>query len=291
MPRPYPDPGGPSRFATTISNHWPFSNDALPLAVADRFAGVQQSSDSVGEVWWTEAVVTTIIADLLCVGITLLALALPPADAIQATLGDLNREGTCYWGQFTYADSPYFDKGMVAQVPASNFNSGKGCGTCYQVTCKNSPSCTKGSVMVRAVGLSGGFNLNFPAWDKIVKDRNVGNVEIDYRSVDCPSSRTMAVRIENNSNVYNFVVQILGAAKSGGVEKVEISNDGKQWKSMTNNGWGATWVLNPAKDVVDKGRKLSVRVTAVGGGQQVVLLDVIPSKWSAGKTYESGTNF
>ncbi|CAI6004448.1 unnamed protein product [Closterium sp. NIES-65] len=231
------------------------------------------------------------VGDLLCVGIALLALALSPADAIQATRGDLNREGTCYWGQFSYADSPYFDKGMVAQVPASNFNSGKGCGTCYQVTCKNSPSCTKGSVMVRAVGVSGIFNLNFPAWEKIVKDRNVGNVEIDYRSVDCPSSRTMAVRIENNSNVYNFVVQILGAAKSGGVEKVEISNDGKQWKSMTNNGWGATWVLNPAKDVVDKGRKLSVRVTATGGGQQVLLQDVIPSKWSSGKTYESGTNF
>ncbi|CAI5494287.1 unnamed protein product [Closterium sp. Naga37s-1] len=177
------------------------------------------------------------VGGLLCVGFVLLALALSPADAIQAALGDLNREGTCYWGQFSYADSPYFDKGMVAQ------------------------------------------------------DRNVGNVEIDYRSVDCPSSRTMAVRIENNSNVYNFVVQILGAAKSGGVEKVEISNDGKQWKSMTNNGWGATWTLNPAKDIVDKGRKVSVRVTATGGGQQVVLQDVIPSKWSSGKTYESGTNF
>ncbi|CAI5988930.1 unnamed protein product [Closterium sp. NIES-64] len=46
-----------------------------------------------------------------------------------------------------------------------------------------------------------------------------------------------------------------------------------------------------SSDVVDKGRKLSVRVTATGGGQQVVLQDVIPSKWSSGKIYESGTNF
>ncbi|CAI5501016.1 unnamed protein product, partial [Closterium sp. Naga37s-1] len=148
----------------------------------------------------------------------------------------------------------------------------------------------KGNVMVRAVG-QGGFNLNSPAWDKIVRDRAAGSVEIDYRSVDCPSSRTMAVRIENDSNAYNFVLQILGAAKSGGVEKVEISKDGRDWKSMTNNGWGATWVLNPAKDIVDAGRKVSVRVTAVGGGQQVVLQDVIPSKWSGGKIYESSTNF
>ncbi|CAI5949657.1 unnamed protein product [Closterium sp. NIES-64] len=182
------------------------------------------------------------VGSLLCAGIVLLALALTPAAAIQASRSDLDREGT------------------------------------------------KGSVMVRAVG-QGGFNLNSPAWDKIVRDRAAGSVEIDYRSVDCPSSRNMAVRIENDSNAYNFVLQILGAAKSGGVEKVEISKDGRDWKSMKNNGWGATWVLNPAKDIVDAGRKVSVRVTAVGGGQQVVLQDVIPSKWSGGKIYESSTNF
>ncbi|CAI7826035.1 unnamed protein product [Closterium sp. NIES-53] len=184
------------------------------------------------------------IGSLLCAGIVLLAVALTPADAIQASRADLDREGTCYRGQFSYSESPYFDKGLVAQVPASNFNSGKGCGTCYQVTCKNHASCRKGSVMVRVVG-EAGFNLNSPTWDKIVRDRATGSVEIDYRSVDCPSNRTMAVRIENDSNAYNFVLQILGAAKSGGVEKVEISKDGRDWKSMMNNGWGATWMLNP----------------------------------------------
>ncbi|CAI5954335.1 unnamed protein product [Closterium sp. NIES-65] len=226
---------------------------------------------------------------LLCVGIGLLALSLTPADAMYATSADLNREGTCYRGQFDYGESSDFDYGMVAQVPSGDFNSGKGCGRCYEVSCMDHPSCLEGSVLVRAVGQNGDFNLNFAAWDRIVADRAAGRVEIDYRSVDCPSNGGMKVRLVDDSNSYNFALQILGAAWSGGVENVELSNDGSQWSSMTTYRWGATWVLNPAKDVVDAGRPVSVRVT--GGGQQVVLQDVIPSGWSAGTTYESGTNF
>ncbi|CAI5974738.1 unnamed protein product [Closterium sp. NIES-65] len=226
---------------------------------------------------------------LLCVVIILLALALAPADAMYATSADLNREGTCYRGQFNYGESSDFDYGMVAQVPSGDFNSGKGCGRCYEVSCMNHPSCLEGSVLVRAVGQNGDFNLNFAAWDRIVGDRAAGRVEIDYRSVDCSSNGGVKVRLVDDSNSYNFALQILGAAGSGGVENVELSNDGSQWTSMTTYGWGATWVLNPAKDVVDAGLPVSVRVT--GSGQQVVLQDVIPSGWSAGTTYESGTNF
>ncbi|CAI5988912.1 unnamed protein product [Closterium sp. NIES-64] len=182
-----------------------------------------------------------------------------------ATSADLNREGTCYRGQFDYGESSDFDYGMVAQVPSGDFNSGKGCGRCYEVSCMNHPSCLEGSVLVRAVGQNGDFNLNFAA--------NGG----------------LKVRLVDDSNSYNFALQIIGAAGSGGVENVELSNDGSQWTSMTTYGWGATWVLNPAKDVVDAGLPVSVRVT--GGGQQVVLQDVIPSGWSAGTTYESDTNF
>ncbi|CAI5523794.1 unnamed protein product [Closterium sp. Naga37s-1] len=253
------------------------------------------------------------VCGLLCVGFVLLALVLTPADAMYATSADLNREGTCYRGQFDYGESSDFDYGMVAQVPSDDFNSGKGCGRCYEVSCMNHPSCLEGSVLVRVVGQNGDFNLNFAAWDRIVADRAAGRVEIDYRSVDCPSNGGLKVRLVDDSNSYNFALQILGAAGSGGVENVELSNDGSQWTSMTTYGWGATWVLNPhrgkgklrfwgsevafcvclfrdaAKDVVDAGRPVSVRVT--GGGQQVVLQDVIPSGWSAGTTYESGTNF
>ncbi|CAI5933078.1 unnamed protein product [Closterium sp. NIES-65] len=233
--------------------------------------------------------VSDIQAPLLCVGFVLLALVLTPADAMYATSVDLNREGTCYRGQFDYGESSDFDYGMVAQVPSGDFNSGKGCGRCYEVSCMNHPSCLEGSVLVRAVGQNGDFNLNFAAWDRIVADRAAGRVEIDYRSVDCPSNGGLKVRLVDDSNSYNFALQIIGAAGSGGVENVELSNDGSQWTSMTTYGWGATWVLNPAKDVVDAGLPVSVRVT--GGGQQVVLQDVIPSGWSAGTTYESDTNF
>ncbi|CAI5523863.1 unnamed protein product [Closterium sp. Naga37s-1] len=204
------------------------------------------------------------VGGLLCVGILLLALALNPADA-----------------------------GMVAEIPVSKFGAGKACGTCYQVTCKNSKRCNKGaSVTVRAMNNDGdGFTLNNPAWDKIVRDRS-GSVEVEYRSVDCPTNgRGMAVMIERSSGPYYFALYVLGAARNAAVGKVELSTDGNKWTGMTRGGWGARWELPSAKDVVGAGRKVSVRVTAAVTQQQVVLQDVIPSKWSAGKTYESSSNF
>ncbi|CAI5998847.1 unnamed protein product [Closterium sp. NIES-65] len=201
------------------------------------------------------------VASLLCVGIVLLAYALTPANAVQANSADLSGEGTCYRDfQGRFRDSPYF--GMVAQG---------------------------GSVKVRAIGQAGeNFNLDTPAWNKLVGGQG-GQVEVTYDPVDCSSSGGMAVRLVPDASKYNFALQIFGAARRGRVEKVEISKDGKEWKSMTNNGWGATWVLNPATGVVDAGRAVSVRVS--GSGKQVVLGGVIPSQWSAGQIYKSSKNF
>ncbi|CAI5473945.1 unnamed protein product [Closterium sp. Yama58-4] len=228
------------------------------------------------------------VASLLCVGIVLLgAFALTPADAVPATSGDLSGEGTCY-SRFEgrFRDSPYF--GMVAQVPASKFDNSKGCGTCYEVSCTGR-ACKGGSVKVRAIGQAGeNFNLDTPVWNKLVGGQG-GQVEVTYDQVDCSSSGGMAVRLMPDAGQYYFALQIFGAARRGRVEKVEISKDGSDWKSMTNNGWGATWVLNPATVVVDAGRAVSVRVS--GSGKQVVLDGVIPSKWRGGEIYKSSKNF
>ncbi|CAI6011503.1 unnamed protein product [Closterium sp. NIES-65] len=157
-----------------------------------------------------------------------------------------------------------------------------------QQTCTGR-ACKGGSVKVRAIGQAGeNFNLDTPAWNKLVGGQG-GQVEVTYDQVDCSSSGGMAVRLLPDASKYNFALQIFGAARRGRVKKVEISKDGKEWKSMTNNGWGATWVLNPATGVVDAGRAVSVRVS--GSGKQVVLDGVIPSKWSGGKIYQSSKNF
>ncbi|CAI5473950.1 unnamed protein product [Closterium sp. Yama58-4] len=177
---------------------------------------------------------------------------------------------------------------MVAQVPAGKFDNSKGCGTCYEVSCTGR-ACKGGSVKVRAIGQAGeNFNLDTPVWNKLVGGQG-GQVEVTYDQVDCSSSGGMAVRLMPDAGQYYFALQIFGAARRGRVEKVEISKDGSDWKSMTNNGWGATWVLNPATGVVDAGRAVSVRVS--GSGKQVVLDGVIPSKWRGGEIYKSSKNF
>ncbi|GJP62839.1 hypothetical protein CLOP_g19856 [Closterium sp. NIES-67] len=94
------------------------------------------------------------------------------------------------------------------------------------------------------------------------------------------------------SNPYWFAIQVLGAAGAGGVDLLELSTDGENWTSMSQLGNSATWTLNPAKDVVDVGVAVNLRVTLVGGAQQpLVWTDAIPVGWSAGTTYHADGNF
>ncbi|CAI5500325.1 unnamed protein product [Closterium sp. Naga37s-1] len=199
--------------------------------------------------------------------------------------------GACYY-EGNFRDSEYFYKGLTAYLPQNKYDGGKGCGTCYEIECKNHKSCRSGSVIVRATGRHGDdqFLLASTAWDKIVRGRDAGNVEIKFRSVDCPKNGDIGVKIMPGTNQYWFAVQILGAAKAGGVEGVELSKDGKKWSKMKRLAESATWALDPAKEIVDAGKKVSVRVTAVGGAR-VELKDVIPEKWTVGNTYKSSTNF
>ncbi|GJP31766.1 hypothetical protein CLOM_g8873 [Closterium sp. NIES-68] len=229
----------------------------------------------------------------------LLAAVLTVTPGASATYTATYSEGINYGGgacnyEGDFSNSPFFDDGMTAYVPQAKYRGGKACGTCYEIACKNSPSCRRSSVAVRAVGQQGGDNflLSDDAWDEIVRDRSAGRVEIKYRSVACPRNGGIAVKIMPGSNAYWFAVQVLGAAKAGAVEAVELSKDGgRRWASMSVLGESATWVMNPAKEIVDAGRKVSVRVTAVGNGKQVVLRNVIPVGWSAAQTYESSANF
>ncbi|GJP47947.1 hypothetical protein CLOM_g7115 [Closterium sp. NIES-68] len=187
----------------------------------------------------------------LCLAFFLLALALTPASAVftSFSVGLNDGGGACnYKGDFR--DSPFFNGGLTAYIPQSQYNGGKGCGTCYEVSCKNHKSCRGGSVTVRAVGKQGNgdFLLSSTAWDKIVRDRAAGRVEIKYRGVECPSNGTFAVRVMPGSNPYWFAIQILGVVDA--VEKVEISKDASSWTSLRAMGESATWVLGSGAEKI-----------------------------------------
>ncbi|CAI7763122.1 unnamed protein product [Closterium sp. NIES-54] len=211
-----------------------------------------------------------------------------PADAIPASSSDLNSDGMRYRKfEGRFRNSPYF--GKVAQETASKFNNNKGCRTCYEVSCTGH-ACKGGSVKVRVIGTSGweAFNLDTPVWNQLVGSQG-GQVEVTYGQVDCDSSGGMAVRVLSESSRDYFALQIFGAAKKGGVENVELSRDGKQWKSMFVE--GGAWVLRSATGVVDSGHAVSVRMTAVSVGRKAVLDGAIPSDWRGGEIYKTNKNF
>ncbi|GJP78871.1 hypothetical protein CLOP_g9137 [Closterium sp. NIES-67] len=235
-------------------------------------------------------------SSLACLGflVVLASTLLPSANAVYATFSEgINSGGGACNYEGNLRDDPLFNNGMTAMIPHSRYENGKGCGTCYEVECLNHASCRSSVVTVRAVGVQGeDFLLSDTAWDEISNDRSAGRVEIRYRGVDCPNNGGIAVKIMPGSNPYWFAIQVLGAAGAGGVDLLELSTDGENWTSMSQLGNSATWTLNPAKDVVDVGVAVNLRVTLVGGAQQpLVWTDAIPVGWSAGTTYHADGNF
>ncbi|CAI5964863.1 unnamed protein product [Closterium sp. NIES-64] len=88
-------------------------------------------------------------------GSVLLVLALTPADAIKGNRTELDNDGSCY-SQFSFRDSPYFDNGLVAQVPPKLINGGQGCGTGVNMGDRLLPYANSGSFVLQIFGAANG---------------------------------------------------------------------------------------------------------------------------------------
>ncbi|GJP50251.1 hypothetical protein CLOM_g9389 [Closterium sp. NIES-68] len=198
--------------------------------------------------------------------------------------------GQCFSGIFL-SDTPY--NGLVAKIPSNKFQRGLGCGTCYEIRCTNHESCRNGGVNVTAIDDAGnGFLLSSEAWDKIVKERSTQKVDVTARRVNCARSGGMAVLVMSGSDPSWFWIQILNVANCGGVAGVEVARDGAtSWTKMSRMYDTGQWELKPATAVVAPGKKISVRVTGLGG-RKVELKNVIGADWlGGGQTYTSNANF
>lgn len=175
------------------------------------------------------------------------------------------------------------------------FNNGLTCGACFELQCVTSGSqyCYEGvTVTVTATnacppGSYGGwcqfphFDLSIYVFTKLAQEVG-GVIPVLYKRVSC--SKQGGIRFTINGNPWFNNVLITNMAGDGTVKIVYIQGNSNGWNAMTQN-WGALWEYR----AMLQGEALSFRVVS-GGGKTQDFMDVAPSSWNFGSTYEANSN-
>ncbi|ONK56292.1 uncharacterized protein A4U43_C10F6220 [Asparagus officinalis] len=172
---------------------------------------------------------------------------------------------------------------MIAAGNPPLFNSGKGCGVCYQVRCNGSAACTGNPVTVTITDSCPGgpcasdpihFDLSGTAFGALAKSgqadqlRNAGSIEIQYNRVPCNyKGFHVAFKVDSGSTPNYFAVVVEYNSGDGALAGVDIQQSGlNTWQPMKQS-WGATWQLNVGSPLI---APFSIRLTSVGSKRQIV---------------------
>ncbi|KAK4486769.1 hypothetical protein RD792_006651 [Penstemon davidsonii] len=200
---------------------------------------------------------------------------------------------------YQYAvDVPPFSK-LITAAANTFYQSGKGCGTCYQVKCTSSSYCSGYPVTVvitdqcpECDSRSIAFDLSGSSFGALARPgqanqlRSVGIVQIQYRRVDCNfRGVSVAFRVDPGSNNYYFST-VIEYENGDGLAKVELNQNG-QWLQMQQL-WGANWKINAPGGLRPP---FSIRLTSANTWKTIVARNVIPANYKPGQTYRSFVNF
>ncbi|KAL2326613.1 hypothetical protein Fmac_025671 [Flemingia macrophylla] len=203
--------------------------------------------------------------------------------------------GACGYG--SVVGTPPFSSFISAGGPLL-YESGKGCGSCYEVMCKGYNGCSGNPVRVvitdECPGCDGSyhFDLSGTAFGAMAvpgqqeKLRGAGKIAIQHRRVECNYRGVkIAFHVDPGCNQEYFAVVVEYEDGDGEIDKVELREaSSASWYPMQRS-WGAAWKLNNGSPL---NAPLSIRLTTFSSGQTVVANNVIPVGWNPGQTYRSG---
>lgn len=180
------------------------------------------------------------------------------------------------------------------------FNTGAACGACFEIMCYNAPQACKRGAVIRVTATNfcppdytktqdiwcnppqKHFDLARPMFEKIAEYK-AGVVPVVYRRIKC--GKKGGVKFQMGGNNFFTLVLVYNVAGVGDVASVKVKSSNSDWVAMTRN-WGQNWQTGQNL----KGQALSFQVTT-SDGTTVQELDVVPSNWELGMSFEGKNNF
>jgi hypothetical protein len=215
--------------------------------------------------------------------------------------GDGSEDGACGYGN-AVGEPPFFS--MISAGSPVIYNSGKGCGSCYEVKCTENSACSGNpvSVVITDECAECGsdaqyhFDLSGTAFSSMaISGRNeelryAGKLAIQHRRVACNyPDMSVAFHVDDGSNQEYFAILIEYVNGDGDLNKVELMEaiESASWNTMKQS-WGALWKLSKGAPFK---APFSIKLTTLESGKTFVAHNVIPLDWEPGQTYSSVGNF
>ncbi|KAK3017172.1 hypothetical protein RJ639_006242 [Escallonia herrerae] len=214
--------------------------------------------------------------------------------------GDGSDGGACGYGNII-GQAPF--SSFISAGNAALFQSGKGCGACYQVKCTQNEACSGHPVTITITDECPGcnfspvhFDLSGTAFGAMAKPgqadalRTAGLLNIEHTRIPCNYTRgtNLAFRVDPGSNPYYFACVIEYEKGDGDLTSVEIrAANWNDWAPMQQS-WGATWKIQLPNGAQPP---FSIRLTSLEYRKILVAENVIPPNWVPGNTYGTRINF
>ncbi|OEL19279.1 Expansin-B9 [Dichanthelium oligosanthes] len=194
---------------------------------------------------------------------------------------------------------PY--SGMIACGNLPIFKDGKGCGSCYEIRCKEPEECSYQPSTVFITDMNYEkisayhFDLSGKAFGSLAKPglnsnlRHRGIIDVEFRRVRCklPAGQKIVFHVEKACNPNYLAVLVKFVAGDGDIVNMELKEKASpEWKPLKLS-WGAIWRIDTPKAL--KG-PFSIRITSESG-KKLVATDVIPVNWKADTAYTSNIQF
>jgi len=239
---------------------------------------------------------------------------MPSAAPVPGHAGNwLDGEATYYGGNPNgnacgYNDLPQvsFPFGFGAAVGGENFESGYGCGACYEVTCKgpfgSNPGCScdanTPTVIVQANDWcpecsSSHFDLNPAGMETIVGEGlsgTCGKIEVEFRRVSCDFSTNIKIRSKAGTSAYWYGLHLDDVAGYGDIHKVELRSSNRPGFDMAcDKGDGPSYwrcLVDGSNPLV---APLDVRLTDSAG--RVLASNSVITNLNGGQEFDFGKNF
>ncbi|XP_078442170.1 expansin-B15-like [Wolffia australiana] len=210
--------------------------------------------------------------------------------------------GACGYGRGV--EEPPFSS-MISAGGPSLFESGKGCGACYQIKCTGNKACSGEPVTVvitdecpggPCLAESAHFDMSGSAFGAMAlpgqaeKLRSAGLLAVQYIRTECMyPGQNVVFQVDPGSNPNYLAVLIEYEDGDGDLGDVQLSQGqgSNSWLPMKQS-WGAVWKIDSASVLQ---APFSFRLTSLSSGKILVAADVIPTGWQPGATYRSFVNF